>query len=232
MLSVIRPLLEKDFSPQQVVGRLEIEETECVCHETIYQYIYGQQKKGYPLYIHLRHKRKKIRKRLKKADLRGKIPNKTMIDQRPLEVENKVRIGDWEGDTIIGANHQGAILTFVERVSKYNLVIPLEAKTAQEVEVKIITEMRKINLPVHTITFDNGREFTNHQVIAQQLNTKIFFAHPYRSWERGLNENTNGLIRQYIPKKQDFKKLTNDYICNVQNKLNNRPLRRAAQKST
>ncbi|MEI7586411.1 IS30 family transposase [Runella sp.] len=223
MISVIRPLLEKDFSPQQVVGRLAIEETECVCHETIYQYIYRQQKKGDRLYMHLRRKRKKRRKRLKTADLRGKIPNKTMIDQRPLEVENKERIGDWEGDTIIGANHQGAILTLVERVSKYTLVIPLEAKTAQEVEVKIITEMKKTNLPIHTITFDNGREFTNHQIIAQQLNTKIFFAHPYHSWERGLNENTNGLIRQYIPKKQDFKELTNDYIYNVQNKLNNRP---------
>lgn len=114
-----------------------------------------------------------------------------MIDQRPPEVENKERIGDWEGDTIIGSKHQGAILTLVERVSKYTLIVALEAKTAQQVEEKIVAEMKKTQLPVHTITFDNGREFTNHQAIAQQLNTKIFFAHPYHSWERGLNENTN-----------------------------------------
>ena len=114
-----------------------------------------------------------------------------MIDQRPADVELKQQIGHWEGDTIIGANHQGAILTLVERVSKYTLVVALEAKTAQQVEEKIVIALQKTKLPVYTITFDNGREFTNHQAIAQELNTKVFFAHPYHSWERGLNENTN-----------------------------------------
>lgn len=222
-ISIIRPLLEEDLSPEQIVGRLKFQDIECVCHETIYQYIYHQQKKGDNLYVHLRRKRKKRRKRLKKVDNRGKIPNKTMIDQRPAEVELKQQIGHWEGDTIIGANHQGAILTLVERVSKYTLVVALEAKTAQQVEEKIVVALQKIQLPVYTITFDNGREFTNHQAIAQQLSIQVFFAHPYHSWERGLNENTNGLIRQYIPKKQDFKELSKGHIENIQNKLNNRP---------
>lgn len=155
-IGIIRPLLEEDLSPEQIVGRLKSQHTECVCHETIYQYIYHRQKKGDNIYVHLRRKRKKRRKRLKKLDNRGKIPNKTMIDQRPAEVELKQRIGDWEGDTIIGANHQGAILTLVERVSKYTLVVALEAKTAQQVEEKIVVALQKTQLPVHSITFDNA----------------------------------------------------------------------------
>jgi IS30 family transposase len=133
----------------------------CVCHETIYRcgepsIHLSPQKKGDNLYIHLRRKRKKRRKRPKKVDNRGKIPNKTMIDQRPAEVELKQQIRHWEGDTIIGANHQGAILTLVERVFKYTLVVALEAKTAQQVEEKIVIALQKTKLPVYTITFDNA----------------------------------------------------------------------------
>jgi transposase, IS30 family len=144
-----------------------------------------------------------------------------MIDQRPPIIENKERIGDWEGDTIIGKDHQGAMLTLVERKSKYTLIFPLMSKNAKEVEDKI--SLINSPIPIHSITFDNGREFTNHQEIAQRVNCQVFFAFPYHSWERGLNENTNGLIRQYIPKKTNFKEYSDDYVLEVQNKLNNRP---------
>ena len=223
----IRERLGNEWSPEQIVGRMEFEKTSenelSVSHETIYQYLYRKQKKGDKLYLKLRWKRKKRRKRLKKDDNRGKIPNKVMIDKRPKIVDDKERIGDWEGDTIIGKDHQSAILTLVERKSKFTLIIPLAAKKAQEVEEKIAIALPKIRLPVWTITFDNGHEFSNHLNIAQQLNCQIFFAFPYHSWERGLNENTNGLIRQYIPKKTDFKDFSDEYIQEVQNKLNNRP---------
>ena len=223
----IRQQLELEWSPEQIVGRMELkkgdENSQSVSIETIYQYVYRQQKHGDKIYVKLRRKRKKRRKRLKKDDGRGKIPNKTMIDKRPKIVDDKERVGDWEGDTIIGKDHQSAILTLVERKSKFTLIIPLEAKKAQEVEEKIVLVLPKIRLPVLTITFDNGHEFSNHLNIAQELNCQIFFAFPYHSWERGLNENTNGLIRQYIPKKTDFKDFSDEYVQEVQNKLNNRP---------
>jgi transposase, IS30 family len=223
----IRKDLQQEWSPEQIVGRMALENTDKksvkVSHETIYQYIYRQQKQSDKIYLKLRRKRKKRLKRLKKEDGRGKIPNKTMIDQRPTVIENKERIGDWEGDTIIGKDHQGAMLTLVERRSKYTLIFPLKSKTAQAVEGKMDKDITKGMLPFHSVTFDNGREFTNHQQIAQKMECQVFFAFPYHSWERGLNENTNGLIRQYLPKKTDFKEYSDEYILEVQNKLNNRP---------
>lgn len=225
--NTIRKYLEKEWSPEQIFGRMSIskseENTETVSHETIYKYIYRKQKQGDKLYLKLRRKRKKRLKRLSKFDNRGKIPNKTMIDQRPPSIENKERIGDWEGDTIIGKDHQGAMLTLVERKSKFTFIFPLDAKTAQEVEDKITQNLKTISIPFYSITFDNGREFTNHEAIAKEMNCQIFFAFPYHSWERGINENTNGLIRQYIPKKTDFKDYSDEYVLEVQNKLNNRP---------
>lgn len=223
----IREQLEKEWSPEQIVGRMALNTTEqeisTLTHETIYKYIYRKQKQGDKIYLKLRRKHKKRLKRLKKVDGRGVIPNKTMIDKRPQIIETKERIGDWEGDTIIGKDHQGAMLTLVERKSKFTLIFPLEAKTAKEVEEKIVQNLNNISIPIYSITFDNGREFTNHESIAKTVNCQIFFAFPYHSWERGLNENTNGLIRQYIPKKTDFRNYSVEYVLDVQNKLNNRP---------
>jgi transposase, IS30 family len=223
----VRAKLEEEWSPEQIVGRMALDKTSddelSISHETIYKYVYRKQKKGDKLYVKLRRKRKKRRKRLKKDDNRGKIPNKVMIDQRPQIVNDKERIGDWEADTIIGSEHQSAMLTLVERKSKFTLIFPLHAKTAQEVEDKITIAFETVNVPIWTITFDNGKEFTNHENIAKKLNCQTYFAFPYHSWERGINENTNSLIRQYIPKKQCFKEIEPDFIKNVQNKLNNRP---------
>jgi transposase, IS30 family len=225
---IVREGLEKEWSPEQIVGRLELENpanksTNSISHECIYQYVYRQQKKDDIIYQKLRRKRKKRRKRLKKDDNRGKIPNKVMIDKRPDVINNKERIGDWEGDTIIGKDHKSAMLTLVERKSKFTFILSLAAKKAEEVEQKIRLFFSQTSIPIESLTFDNGQEFTNHVNIATLLNCKVFFAFPYHSWERGLNENTNGLIRQYIPKKTDFKDFSKEYIQDVQNKLNNRP---------
>lgn len=194
-----------------------------ISHECIYQYIYRQQKKEDTIYLKLRRKRKKRRKRLNKCDNRGKIPNKTMIDRRPQIINNKERIGDWEGDTIIGQDHKSAILTLNERKSKYTIIVRLKAKKADQVQIKMVSAFSYTNIPLESTTFDNGTEFANHENIAKLLNCQVFFAFPYHSWERGLNENTNGLIRQYLPKKSDFNDYSDEYLQQIQNKLNNRP---------
>lgn len=216
-------MLGQQYSPEQIEGRLVVEGRHSVSYESIYQYIYRDKKQGGQLYKNLRFGRKKRRKRLAAKDRRGVIPNKTMIDERPKEVEDKSRIGDWEGDTIIGKGHQGAAVTLVERVTKTALIQQVEGKTAKEVGEAVVRMLKNTPIPTMSITFDNGTEFANHQQIAEQLGAPVFFAHPYRSCERGLNENTNGLIRQYIPKAQNFKELTQQDFDIVQDKLNNRP---------
>lgn len=216
-------MLGWQYSPEQVSGRLELEGQPTVSHECLYQYIYRERKQGGELYKNLRFSHKKRRKRLSKKDKRGVIPNKTMIGERPQEVENKSRLGDWEGDTIIGKGHQGAAVTLVERVSKFTLIEQVGGKTAVEVEEAVVRLLKNCPIQSKTITFDNGTEFTNHQQIAERLGVDIYFAQPYHSWERGLNENTNGLIRQYVPKGQNIKELCNQDFKIVQEKLNNRP---------
>ena len=216
--------LKDEWSPEQISGQLKLEKgTQIISHESIYKYVYRLQKQGSSLYEKLRRRRKKRRKRLKTADKRGQIQNKTMIGTRPEIINNKERIGDWEGDTIIGKDHKGAMLTLVERVTKTTLIFPLKAKTAKQVELKIQEVSKQTTIPFLSVTFDNGTEFTNHENIAKNLNTIVYFANPYHSWERGLNENTNGLIRQYIPKKSDFSVYSDEYVETIQNKLNNRP---------
>lgn len=153
------------------------------------------------------------------------IPNRVDISQRPKIVEEKSRIGDWEGDTIIGANHQGAILTLVDRATKYCLMEKLNSKQASEVNKaveRLKTEMERGG-PIHTITWDNGKEFAGHEIISELTGGDCYFATPYHSWERGLNEHTNGLIRQDIPKGTEFKNVTNDEIKKIQKMLNTRP---------
>ena len=197
-------------------------------HEWIYQYVYQNKKSGGKLYENLRQKNKYRKKRLLTEDKRGIIPNKVMIADRPPEVETRERYGDWEGDTIIGANHQGAILTLVDRKSRrfavaITYIEKLEGKTAKCVENAVVNFFKRTGMPCETITFDNGKEFTNHQEITKEIGEKIYFANPYHSWERGANENTNGLIRQYIPKKSDFSNYSVENIAEIQEKLNNRP---------
>lgn len=216
-------LLRKQYSPEQIVGVLKKENIETMSHEWIYQHIYQDKKNGGKLYENLRQKRKYRKKRLLTKEKRGVIPNKVMIAERPAEVETRERYGDWEGDTIIGAHHQGAILTLVERKSRFTYIEKLDGKTAKCVENAVVNFFKRTGMTCETITFDNGKEFTNHQEITKKIGVKIYFANPYHSWERGVNENTNGLIRQYIPKKSDFGNYSVENIAEIQEKLNNRP---------
>jgi IS30 family transposase len=214
--------LQQDWSPEQVSGWLKKNTDTEVSHEWIYQHIYKDKRSGGDLYKHLRCQKKR-RKRTGDYDRRGKIPNQVSIEDRPEIVDKRERIGDWEGDTIIGAGRQGAIVTLVERKSRFTLLKQVANRTAAVVEDAILDLLKSYPAATHTITLDNGKEFANHQSIAQKLQSKVYFAHPYASWERGTNENTNGLIRQYFPKGSDFSSISDDQISFVKERLNDRP---------
>jgi transposase, IS30 family len=219
---LVELLLRQQWSPEQIAGRLKLEQRPTVSHERIYLYIYADKRRGGRLYQHLRSQ-KKQRKRYGGHARRAQIPNRISIEQRPAIVACKGRLGDWEADTIIGARHQGAILSCTERKSKLTLLRKLKSKEAQEVKRNCIELLAPCADLVHTITVDNGKEFSDHRDIARLLQTEIYFAHPYASWERGLNENTNGLIRQYFPKKYDFGQVSQEDVQRVAARLNNRP---------
>ncbi|HEX2930742.1 MAG TPA: IS30 family transposase [Candidatus Binatia bacterium] len=218
----VEQLLRQDWSPEQITGHLKREKQPSVSHEWIYLHVYADKRRGGTLHRHLRSQ-KKQRKRYSGYIRRGQIPNRTSIDKRPKIVANKGRFGDWEADTIIGARHKGGILSVVERKSKLTRLRKLHSKAAAEMRHTSISLLGPLAAQVHTITVDNGKEFCEHELIAKKLNTRIYFAHPYASWERGLNENTNGLVRQYFPKKYDFSKITNEELQRVEDLLNNRP---------
>ena len=212
-----------ESSPEQISGRLKVEYQLSISHETIYQYLITNRAGGGELYLHLRHKHKKYRKRYGSTDRRGQIIGRVSIDDRPIIVEEKSRIGDFEGDLVIGKNHKGALATLVDRHSKFSLIAKVSNKSANNVTEAIITMLRPIKEHLHTITFDNGKEFAYHQTMADTLAVNVYFAHPYHSWERGLNEHTNGLIRQYFPKGSSLEDVTVEQVMAVQDKLNHRP---------
>ena len=216
-------LNNKQWSPEQIKGRCDIENIPMVSIERIYQYIYENQAKGGLLYKHLRTARRWRKKRLNRKHQRGQIPNRIMIDQRPAIVDNKDRYGDWEVDTIIGCNHKSAIVTLTERKSQFELMAKTDRTKAKSVKKQIINLLAPFKMMVKTITSDNGKEFTEHQSIAEKLNTDFFFAQPYSPWQRGLNEYNNKLIRQYLPKKTDFNLINHKTINMIISKLNNRP---------
>ena len=220
--SDVELLLRQQWSPEQIAGRFKLEQHAPVSHEGIYLYIYADKRQGGSLYRHLRSQ-KKQRKRYGGQSRQAQIPNRISIDERPAIVSSKSRLGDWEADTIIGARHKGAILSCTERKSKLTLLRKLKTKGAIEVKRNCIDLLLPCADQVHTITVDNGKEFSDHRDIAAVLQTAVYFAHPYASWERGLNENTNGLIRQYFPKKSDFATITDQQVQTVAAKLNNRP---------
>jgi len=217
---IIERYLRKDFSPEQTAQWVLQGYGIQVSHEWIYQHIWEDKRNGGQLYQHLRRK-KKYRKRGAKCDNRGKIPRQRCIEERPALVETRERIGDWEADTIIGKGMKGAIVTLVDRKSRFLRMGLVEQRTKEAVKESMIDLLK--GYPVHTITCDNGKEFAAHEEIAQALTADIYFAHPFASWERGTNENTNGLIRQYIPKNKDFRTLTDFDISFIEYRLNTRP---------
>jgi transposase, IS30 family len=218
----VERLLRQEWSPEQIAGRLKREKQPTVSYECIYLYVYAEKRRGGTLHQHLRSQ-KKQRKRYSGYVRRGQIPNRTSIDKRPKIVASKRRFGDWEADTIVGARHKGGIFSGVERKSKLTRLRKLATKEAAEMKDNSIEALGPLAAKVHTITVDNGKEFCDHELIAAGLQARIYFAHPYASWERGLVENTNGLVRQYFPKKYDFAKFTAKELQAVEDRLNNRP---------
>ena len=214
-------LLGQQWSPEQITGRLKLERLPSVSHERIYVYIYADKRRGGTLHSHLRSQ-KKQRKRYSGYIRRGQIPNRISIDKRPKIVATKGRFGDWEADTIVGARHKGGILSIVERKSKLTRLSKLATKAAAEMKYACVALLAPLAARVHTITVDNGKEFCDHKHIAAGLQARIYFAHPYASWERGLNENTNGLVRQYFPKKYEFARISEKDLQQVEDLLNNR----------
>jgi transposase, IS30 family len=212
-----------DWSPDQISGYLRKEGVAEISHERIYQFLLEDKKEGGLLYTHLRHSGKKRKKRYGSKDRRGQIKNRVSIDKRPKVVDKKQRIGDWEGDTIIGSMQQKAIVTLVDRASLMTRIGPVATKHADVVAKIMVSLLKPMKDVSHTITLDNGKEFSGHEKTAKELNVDIYFAHPYSSWQRGLNENTNGLIRQYIKKGSSFKNITNKRINFIEDRLNNRP---------
>ncbi len=223
VINWIKELIRQELSPQQVVDYLAKHKKVYLHHETIYQLIYQDKAYGGDLYKHLRIASKPYRKRYGSYDKRGRIKNRVSIDERPAVVDRRNRIGDWEGDTVVGKGRNSALLTMVERKTLYTVIARLKGKQAESLADTAIHCMREIAEKVKTITFDNGLEFAAHEKIAQGLNADIYFAHPYASWERAINENTNGLIRQYFPKGTDFNEVTDEEINFVAERLNNRP---------
>ena len=218
----VETLLRQDWSPEQIAGYLKKQHLASVSHERIYQYIYADKAAGGALHTHLRC-RKKRRKRYGKYDRRGQIPNRRSIDERPAIVTEKSRLGDWEADTIIGKAHHQALVSLTERKSKFVLLAKVERKTDELVKAAVIGLLKPYQDKVKTITSDNGKEFAAHEAIAREVGADFYFAHPYASWERGLNENSNGLVRQYFPKSSDFTSITQSDIDVVMERLNHRP---------
>lgn len=216
--------LEKEqWSPEQIKGYCKAQNIAMVSHERIYQFIYQDKDKGGSLYKHLRICSKPYRKRYGSSNRRGKIQGRIDIDQRPDIVEQRSRIGDWEADTIIGKDRRAAILTLVERKSKFLQTAKLPTTEAAITSKKMINTLAPFKQSVHTITSDNGHEFAHHYHVSKKLEVDYFFTHPYSAWEKGTNENTNGLIRQYIPKKTDINMVDVVQLQHVTQKLNTRP---------
>jgi transposase, IS30 family len=215
---------KKQWSPEQIVGRCLLDGIPMVSHETIYKYIYTIDKSNQGSMIsNLRQSHRTRRRRRNSKDKRGTIKERISIDNRPEIVDLQERYGDFEGDTIVGKGHQSQVATIVERKSLYTIIAPLKTKESTHVAQQIVKKMQPFILGCHTITFDNGKEFAGHKIIANELKTDIYFAHPYSSWERGCNENTNGLIRQYAPKGTDLNLISNAKWKVIENKLNDRP---------
>ena len=218
---VIEGRLRRAWSPEQIAGRLRREGVVSVSPEWIYQHIRKDRRMGGHLWRSLRRRGKRPNVTAGRDSGRGCIPNRVDIAARPARVEAKSRVGDWEADTMIGKGHSGALVTLVDRMSKLVLIQRVTHKTAAAVGDAIRTMLAPY--PVHTITADNGKEFAGHAAIATALEARFFFARPYASWERGLNEHTNGLIRGYFPKGTDFRAVTSEDVQRVQDALNARP---------
>ena len=228
---LIAEKLQADWSPEQISGWMALNGYEPVSHpvtnelgrdEWIYQFVLADKRAGGDLHTHLRCQKKR-RKRYGSYDRRGKLPNRTSIAERPQIVAARQRLGDWEVDTILGKGSRQAIVTLTERKSRLALLQKVERRSADRVAQAILEQLKPFMDDAHTLTSDNGKEFAQHETIAAELKLDFYFAHPYASWERGANENMNGLNRQYLPKDSDFSTVSQADLEIVSHKLNYRP---------
>ncbi len=219
---LIEAKIRQEWSPEQISGWLKRYVGIEISHEWIYQYVLANKHAGGRLYRHLRCQKKR-RKRYGSYDRRGKLPNRVSIEERPAIVDERQRKGDWEVDTIVGKGHRQAIVSLTERKSRLVLLRKVDRRTADLVSGAVIDLLQPFGEHLHTITGDNGKEFAEHERISRELNTDFFFAHPFAAWERGTNENMNGLVRQYIPKPRQFDTNTEHELLFITNRLNNRP---------
>ena len=220
--AVVEKLLRQEWSPEQISGRLKKEQKVCISHEWIYQHVLADQRASGDLYKHLRCQKKR-RKRYGTYNRRGKLLNCRSIEERPALVAQRKRLGDWEVDTVFGKDHKQALVTLTERKSRFTLLGKVSQRTAQAVQDQICRLLLPVQDKVHTLTSDHGKEFASHERIAQLLQLKYYFAHPYAAWERGANENANGLLRQYFPKKCDLQPVTRKAMNLAISRLNFRP---------
>ena len=219
----VEGLLRLYLSPQQVSGRLKLQKAMSISPESIYQRAYRDKAQGGDLVSYLRCQKVRRKRYASGQERRGQLANRRCISLRSAVVDQRSRIGDWEGDTVVGKNHQGVLLTLVERKSRYTLAWQLDSRHSAGVTQAVIELLRPHKRQCHTLTFDNGKEFAEHAFMAQCLAAKVYFAHPYCSWERGLNENHNGLLRQYFPKKTNFLKVHQHEVDDALYLLNHRP---------
>ena len=216
-------LMKRDWSPEQIAGRLAHEGSFRISHEWIYQYVLADKRRGGGLYRHLRCQ-KQHRKRYGKGHrMRGGIRDRVGIAQRPAIVDHRRRLGDWEADTLAGRAWSTRVLTMVERKSRYIILGALANKSARQTARTLVRCLRRHQGLVHTLTVDNGQEFAAHREVTTQLGTPIYFSDYYAPWQRGTVENTNGLLRQYLPKSRDFNALSCGELTYAQAQLNHRP---------
>ena len=218
----VERLLRQDWSPEQIAGRLKREQHVRISHEWIYQHILRDKRSGGELYRHLRCQ-KVYHKRYGRADRRGSFPPGRSIDERPTVVAQRRRLGDWEADTMLGRGRHGAVLTLTDRKSRFSLLAHLRERTPAITERQICRLLVPVQEQLHSLTSDRGREFLRHERIAQRLQVPYYLAHPYAAWERGTNENTNGLLRQYFPKARNMQTVTATQVRRAQQRLNRRP---------
>jgi transposase, IS30 family len=220
--TIVEKLLRQEWSPEQISGRLKKEQKICISHEWIYQHVLADKRTGGDLYKHLRCQKQR-RKRYGTYNRRGKLLNCRSIEGRPAIVAHRKRLGDWEVDTMFGKDHKQALVTLTERKSRFTLLGKVSQRSAQAVQNQIYRLLLPVRDKVHTLTSDHGKEFAYHEQIAQLLQLKYYFAHPYAAWERGTNENTNGLLRQYFPKKHDLQRSSPKDLNQAMSRLNFRP---------
>jgi transposase, IS30 family len=227
----VRRLLERKWSPEQIAGRARSKRQACMSKETIYGYIRRERRAGGQTWRHLRIVSKFGRKRRGSPATRGRLVGKRHISERPRAVELRVRIGHWEGDTVMGSDMRHCVLTLVERVSGYVIIKKLTARTKEQAAAALKQAINEVRRKVRTITLDNGTEFHDYDKVQAQCAVRFYFATPYHSWERGTNENTNGLIRQYLPKGMSMRHTTQADCDVIAAELNNRPRRRLGFKT-